>query len=141
MYRKIIILAVLAAVLLTSVLPAAAQSAASSQCAMFHTVQRGDTLSKLARTFNVTVAQLTGWNSITNANRIYAGQTLCVGRQTIIDDSASGQTYTVQAGDTLNRIARRYGVDVTVLARVNNLRNPNLIYAGQVLRIPDVTIQ
>ena len=80
MFRKIIILAVLAAVLLTSVLPAAAQSAASSQCAMFHTVQRGDTLSKLARTFNVTVAQLTSWNSIANANRIYAGQMLCVGR-------------------------------------------------------------
>lgn len=47
------------------------------------------------------------------------------------------QQVTVQPGDTLARIARQYGVDLNVLATVNNLVNPNLIYPGQVLVIPE----
>lgn len=47
------------------------------------------------------------------------------------------QSYTVQPGDHLARIARTYGVDLNVLATANNLVNPNLIYPGQVLVIPD----
>ncbi len=44
--------------------------------------------------------------------------------------------YTVKRGDTLGRIARDLGVSVSTLADVNNLANPDLIYAGQVLTIP-----
>jgi LysM repeat protein len=47
----------------------------------------------------------------------------------------------VQPGDRLSRIAQRYGVNLWVLAQVNNIFNVNLIYVGQVLFIPDVTIQ
>ncbi len=45
-------------------------------------------------------------------------------------------TYTVQPGDRLFRIAQRFGVDYRTLAAYNNIVNPNLIYPGQVLRIP-----
>ncbi len=45
-------------------------------------------------------------------------------------------TYTVQPGDRLFRIALRFGVDYLALAAYNNIVNPNLIYPGQVLRIP-----
>jgi LysM repeat protein len=48
---------------------------------------------------------------------------------------ASGQ-YTVQSGDTLAAIARRYGVSLTDLIVANNIENPNLIRVGQVLTIP-----
>ena len=44
--------------------------------------------------------------------------------------------YTVQYGDTLFSIARRFGVDVYYLAQFNGLYSPNCIYAGQVLYIP-----
>jgi LysM repeat protein len=69
------------------------------------------------------------------------------------------QTYTVQRGDTLYSIARRYGTNVAALAAVqpgenlfrialrynlnyvylasyNSIANPNAIYVGQVIRIP-----
>lgn len=50
---------------------------------------------------------------------------------------AADQTvYVVRAGDTLARIAARYGVSVSALARTNNITNPNRIYIGQRLAIP-----
>lgn len=47
------------------------------------------------------------------------------------------RTYTVQSGDTLYEIARRFGTSVERLAQINNITNPELIYPGQVLTIPD----
>ncbi|GEM_PF-3845125 len=45
-------------------------------------------------------------------------------------------TYVVEPGDTLWRLARRYGVPLKTLIEVNRLENPNLIQPGQVLTIP-----
>jgi lipoprotein-anchoring transpeptidase ErfK/SrfK len=44
--------------------------------------------------------------------------------------------YVVQRGDTLSRIAGRYGVSTGALAAANGIRNANLIYTGQRLVIP-----
>jgi len=44
--------------------------------------------------------------------------------------------YTVKSGDTLSKIATRYGTTVRALVTENNISNPNLIIVGQVLRIP-----
>jgi lipoprotein-anchoring transpeptidase ErfK/SrfK len=45
-------------------------------------------------------------------------------------------TYTVQAGETLGKIAAKFGMPYGYLAEENNIPNPNLIYVGQVLTIP-----
>ena len=45
-------------------------------------------------------------------------------------------TYTVQAGDTLTKIANRFGTTVQALVIANKLKNPDLIIVGQVLNIP-----
>ena len=50
--------------------------------------------------------------------------------------NASGQTYTIQAGDTLFSIARRFGVDLNTLAQTNGIDDPTRIFVGQVLTIP-----
>ncbi|NLO90296.1 MAG: LysM peptidoglycan-binding domain-containing protein, partial [Clostridia bacterium] len=41
----------------------------------------------------------------------------------------------VKKGDTLSHIAKRFGTTVNELARLNNIKNPNLIYVGQKLKI------
>ena len=46
-------------------------------------------------------------------------------------------TYTVVRGDTLSHIALRYGTTVSYLAKLNNIKNVNLIYVGQVLKISE----
>ena len=51
---------------------------------------------------------------------------------------ATYKTYTVVRGDTLSEIAQRFGTTVRYLAKLNNIRNVNLIYVGQVLKISEV---
>lgn len=45
------------------------------------------------------------------------------------------QYYTVQSGDTLSEIAKRYGTSVENLSKMNGIQNPNLIFTGQTLRV------
>ena len=45
-------------------------------------------------------------------------------------------TYTVKTGDTLFEICAREGVSLQDIARINNIENPDLIFPGQVFRIP-----
>ena len=47
--------------------------------------------------------------------------------------------HTVARGDTLFRIAKQYGITVNELAEANQINDPTLIYAGQVLIIPGIT--
>jgi LysM repeat protein len=47
------------------------------------------------------------------------------------------QTYSVQSGDTLSKIAKHFGVTGDAMVKANNIANPNLIKAGQVLKIPE----
>ena len=49
--------------------------------------------------------------------------------------ASSAQYYTVQSGDTLSGIAAKYGTTYQKIAQLNGLSNPNMIYAGQRLRV------
>ena len=53
--------------------------------------------------------------------------------------SASDSTYVIQRGDTLAKIATRYGVTVKQLSDLNGIKNPNMIVPGQTLKIPGTT--
>jgi LysM repeat protein len=46
-------------------------------------------------------------------------------------------TYIVQPGDTLYKIARKFNTTVEAILAANNIPNPNLIYPGQLLEIPE----
>jgi nucleoid-associated protein YgaU len=47
------------------------------------------------------------------------------------------RTYTVKSGDTLSEIAQGFGVDWHEMAELNNLENPDLIFPGQVFKVPN----
>lgn len=51
------------------------------------------------------------------------------------------KTYIVKAGDNLSTIAQTYNTTVTRLVELNNIKNPNLIYPGQVLKLPTNTLE
>ena len=47
------------------------------------------------------------------------------------------KTYTVKSGDTLSEIGAHFGVDWHDIARINDIENPDLIFPGQVFKIPN----
>lgn len=94
-------------------------------------VQRGDTLSAIARRYGVSVQALVTYNSLPSTT-IYVGQRLLIPGQPA---PTYPTTYVVQRGDTLFRIAQRYDTTVAALMQVNNLRSET-IYVGQRLTIP-----
>ena len=102
-----------------------------------YTVKRGDTLSEIALRYRTTVNQIASQNRIANPNLIYVGQILTIASNTNANNtgSAGTQKYIVKSGDTLSEIALRYGTTVNKLVSLNGIKNPNLIYPGQVLRI------
>ncbi len=116
-------------------------TAASAQGQTTYTVVPGDNLFRIALRFNTTIAAIASANGIANVNLIYAGQQLVIpsgGGTTPPPPTfqpGAGGSYTLARGDTLGAIARRFGTTYQNLAQLNGIANPNLIYAGQVLRI------
>jgi spore germination protein len=136
---KLAVVAVLLTLMVTMVGATNAQ-ALNGGCGQIHIVQQGENLFRIALRYKVTVAQVQQWNALPNANLIFAGQSLCI-QGPVTNPPPSSKVHTVWYGDTLGRIARTYGVDLNVLARVNHIVNVNFIYVGQKLNIPDFTIQ
>lgn len=96
-----------------------------------YTVVKGDTLSKIANTFNTTVAELKSLNNLTS-DLLQIGQILFIPITAI---TPTYETYTVQRGDTLYGIARKYNTTVEELKSLNNITGNNL-YIGQQLKVP-----
>mgnify|MGYP005882992805 CR=1 FL=1 len=105
----------------------------------YYVVRSGDTLSKIASRFGTTTQELVKLNDISNPNLIYVGEILKIPVINSVKSGASSKqyqsTYVVQNGDTLSKIASRFDTTVQYLARINGIKNPNLIYTGQVLKI------
>src|SRR5690606_26061342 len=101
-----------------------------------YTVRRGDTLSGIAQRHGTNWQTLQRLNNISNPNLIYPGQVLRLPGGGGNTPSPTGGTYTVRSGDTLSGIAGRHGTNWQTLQRLNGISNPNLIYPGQVLRLP-----
>lgn len=102
-------------------------------------VMYGDTLGQIAHFFGTSVRQILLANSdIPSANLVYAGQVIDVpGAVEGGVPAIASVPYTVIYGDTLGRLAVRFDTTVETLALLNTLPNPNLIFAGQVIQVPD----
>lgn len=99
-----------------------------------YTVVSGDTLSGIAARFGTTWEVLRDLNGIANPNLIFPGQVLTLPGGN--GGGTSSGTYTVVGGDNLSSIAARYGTTWQVLRDLNGISNPDLIFPGQVLRLP-----
>ena len=98
------------------------------------TVEKGDTLSRIASKYDTTVSELVKLNKINNPDLIFIGQKLYV-RVDINYPQKCYDTYTVVRGDTLTKIANRFSTTVQQLAGINKIRNIDLIFIGETLVI------
>jgi len=110
--------------------------AAPSGRADVHVVRTGESLSEIARRYDLSVAELRARNGLApGKDLIYVGQTLRLGEERQ-DSVLDRLIHVVRRGDTLIRIAMRYGVTLGDLLAHNGLTADTPIYPGQVIRIP-----
>ena len=103
----------------------------------YYIVQKNDTLDSIAKKFNTTYQELARINNIKNPNLIYPGQKIYLGETQNQSEPTQAEPvyYTVQKNDTLSSISLRFGTPIEQLKQWNNIKNINLIYTGQKLRV------
>ena len=103
-------------------------------------VQPGDTMFSIAQKFGVSLQALIDANpQIPDPSRLVPGQTVCVPIATPPPGQCPPNTfpYTVQPGDSMWSIARKFGVSLDALIAANpQIPNPSLIFPGQIVCVP-----
>ena len=106
------------------------------------TVEKGDSLSKIAKRYGTTVDALVRINELCDANQIFVGQVIVLEDPDAEADDAGEQVetaiVTVQAGDSLSKIAKRHDTTVEEMMALNDIDDPNLLFVGQELLIDEV---
>ena len=105
----------------------------SSFAATSYIVKKGDSLSKIAHKFGISVQELTSTNNISVKKVIYVGQKLSIPSKDI--------SYTVKKGDTLSHIATRHKTSISAIKTLNPGLNPNILRVGETLKIPKIGSQ
>jgi len=108
-----------------------------------YTIKSGDTLYKLAITYNTTVEAIMAVNPGINPNNLQIGQRICIPETTPQPPMCPRGTfaYTIKAGDTLYMLAIRYNTTVEAILAANPGIDPNNLRIGQVICIPETTPQ
>ena len=101
----------------------------SSDTISVYVVRSGDTLSDIARMFNVSINTIIWANNLTGAKDVHPGQTLII-------LPISGVKRTIAKGDTLKSIANKYGADATEIAQYNGLDPAVALAVGTTIIIP-----
>lgn len=96
----------------------------------FYTVKRGDTPISIAGKHGVSLSALEHRNGLRRGETIYAGEKLI-----IPGAKMSGEFYAVRPGDTLWSISRKTGVALEELIGINGIKDPDLIYAGEHIKL------
>lgn len=147
-----------------SVAPSTSPSPAPTSSGRY-TIQKGDTISRIAARFGVTTQAVLTANGLSWSSIIYPGQTIAIPGSALAAESVSSvtpipatdesgdppttpvvstpapviqSTYLIKSGDTISSIARKFGVSIQAILSANGLGLSSIIFAGRTLTIPGV---
>ncbi|WP_432672350.1 LysM peptidoglycan-binding domain-containing protein [Flavobacterium sp. SM2513] len=111
--------------------------------ASVYIVQKGDNLSSIARKFNISIAELKELNNLEDTNvkldsklKILKSDEIASAKTEI--DRKNFLSYTVEKGDNLGKIAKKYNVSVASLQEWNELKDNNVQIGKKILVLSDV---
>ena len=112
----------------------------SSCIGMLHKVKKGETLSGIAKKYDVPMKRIIQNNSIASIDHLQIGDKLLIPlatKPTNASEGPNGTWYEVKDGDTLYSIARKHNIeDWKKLQQINGISNPKRIKPGQTIFIP-----
>jgi len=117
----------------------AGTAGATAAAGTTYTVQAGDTVAAIAGRHGLSTASVLALNGLGWKSLIFPGQVLKLAPGATVAPvpaAQEGGRYTIAAGDTISRIAARFGVPVESLLSVNGLSWSSIIYPGQTIAIP-----
>jgi len=97
-------------------------------------VKRGDTLSRIAKRYKISVKELRRLNKLSRKSSLRIGKVLAVGKSPI-KIKKTKRTYKVRRGDTLWLIAKKHKTTVKKLRKLNKLSRRSKLYKGMVLAV------
>ena len=127
----------------TTTAPPATTTVAVADVPESVTVEKGDSLSKIAKRYGTTVDALVRINELCDANQIFVGQVVLLedpdaDADAAAEDRVETAIVTVQPGDSLSKIAKRHDTTVEALMALNDIDDPNLLFVGQELLVDEV---
>lgn len=103
----------------------------------YYTLRSGDTLYGIARTYNISLADLVEANPGINPYMLMVGQVICIPLATPPQTCPPDTTpYVIQRGDTFTKLAQQFNTTVSAIVRVNPTLNPTALLIGQTVCIP-----
>lgn len=103
---------------------------------ILYQVKPGDTFFNLARRFNTTIRAITAVNPGIDPGNLTPGQSICIPVRRSIVLCPPGNRYVIKAGDTFSKLAKKYGMTVSAIIRMNPGVDPLNLQVGQVICLP-----
>lgn len=110
-------------------------SQARADAAKIHRIRQGETIASISKKYGVPVRTILAVNKLSEKALIFPGQSLAIGSVIPKLKTQGESVHVVQAGETLARIAKVYGVTVEDLKLANRLTSSSLLYVGQKLNL------
>jgi LysM repeat protein len=134
----------------TTSLPATPAPQPSPATGRTHRVVAGETLTKIAQQYNVTVGELETVNGAKNVATLRVGQIVTIPKANAVTPArtetapkvaatgtkSTGKIYVVAKGDSAVAIAKKLGVSSSELLKLNNIDDPKKLQIGQTLKVP-----
>ncbi len=136
------ILALIFLVVALIIIPTGSAFAADDdvQGLVFHRVQSGENLRRIAARFGTNVEDLIRWNNLRGSDDIVEGQRLVVRvPDRLVGDETNSGVHVVRPGETLSGIAEHYGLPADAIKQINGLQS-SMIFVGQPLRLPPTAL-